>query len=86
MQVIDSDEDSGTPWICFDRNDWYGTQDYTCTTCLNHICYDGDCLDTHGRSSKNNWCTKCEKGFVGDVLYRTDVIVVKNKHAIIVKQ
>ena len=41
--VIDSDDDSDTLWICFDRDDWFGTQNYTCSGCLNHFCYDENC-------------------------------------------
>lgn len=50
-------------WICHDTETrWYGTQNYTCSGCLNHFCYDDDCINEH-RECSFNWCVKCEKGY-----------------------
>jgi len=54
-QVIGSND-----WVCLDGDDWHGTQEYTCSQCLKHFCYDEDCED---ESSLVNWCNKCEKGY-----------------------
>ena len=53
-QVIDSDE-----WVCLDGDEWHGTQNYTCSGCLKHFCYDDDCT---GGDGEITWCNKCEKG------------------------
>jgi len=43
-------------YIGFDGR-WYGSQNYTCSGCLNYFCFDSDCL------SEDNWCRKCEKEY-----------------------
>ena len=53
-------EDDENRWVpCESEGDdgereWYGTQNMTCSQCLNHICCREDCED-------DSWCKKCEK-------------------------
>ena len=47
-------------WIESEMNECYGTQNYTCSGCLNHFCDDEDCADEDG-TSYAAWCKKCEK-------------------------
>jgi len=54
-QVIDSDE-----WVCLGGDEWHGTQNYTCSGCLKHFCYDDDCT---GGDEEITWCQRCEKGY-----------------------
>jgi hypothetical protein len=53
-QVIYCDD-----WTCLDGDKWHGTQNYTCSGCLKHFCYDDDCIG----EDFINWCQKCEKGY-----------------------
>jgi len=49
-EVGDHDE-----WITLTpQTRWYGTQHFTCTQCLKHICWRDECGD-------DTWCKKCEK-------------------------
>ena len=41
--------------------DWYGTQNYACSQCVQHFCLHEDCADENGDNSK--WCRKCEKEY-----------------------
>jgi len=70
---------SDTLWICFDRDDWFGTQNYTCSGCLNHFCYDENCS-----ASFVNWCKICEKGYCPTCV-TSNVILAFKGSAMIVK-
>ena len=54
----------GTEWVGIDRDDidWYGTQNYTCSACVKHFCYDEDCNDENGDKCIT-WCENCEKEY-----------------------
>ena len=58
-QVIDTDNND---WVCLDGDEWHGSQNFTCSGCLNHFCYGLFCAAANGNSTVN-WCKKCEKGY-----------------------
>jgi len=39
-----------------------GAQNYTCSGCLSHFCFDDDCNDEDGNAFLE-WCTQCEKHY-----------------------
>ena len=56
-------EEEGEEWICLlEGSDWHGTQNYTCSGCLNHFCGRLGCTVANGNSTVN-WCKECEKGY-----------------------
>jgi len=46
--------------VDLDGGDPYGTQNYTCSMCLQHFCQSNDCVDVDG-TFYTTWCQKCEK-------------------------
>jgi len=58
--VDDEDEEE---WICrLDGDEWHGTQNFTCTKCVNHFCGRAGCIFTNDNSTVN-WCKECEKRY-----------------------
>ena len=53
---------TGDVWVHRERDEWYGSQNNTCSGCLNHFCYRLSCDAANGNSSVD-WCKKCEKGY-----------------------
>ena len=63
-------------WISRDRDsmeerewDWYGTQNYTCTKCVQHFCNHEECVDEN--EIRSTWCKKCQKEFCHDCVSMT---------------
>ena len=55
------EEDGEDEWICRSRLAiWYGTQNFTCSSCLVYFCQ--DCREEDGITN-SNWCKKCEKEY-----------------------
>jgi len=53
-QVVDTDDND---WVCLDGDEWHGSQNFTCSGCLNHFCYRLVCAAANGNSSVD-WCKK----------------------------
>jgi len=51
-------------WICREitEKDTYGTQNFTCSLCVNHFCDYDECRDENG-DAYSNWCKKCTKEY-----------------------
>ena len=54
-------------WVFLNRRmivcpSFKGTQNYTCSQCLVHFCFDDDCNDDEG-NQYINWCHGCEKHY-----------------------
>jgi hypothetical protein len=47
-------------WIGLRRDEWHGIQNYSCFACLNHFCYDENCVDEN-QDCYVQGCKKCEK-------------------------
>ena len=51
-------------WLGLQRDeDWYGIQNYTCSSCLVHFCYDAECLNDENGECIESWCKNCEKEY-----------------------
>jgi len=56
-------EEGGMAWVCSEEGDWYyGTQNFTCSGCLNFFCPRESCRDENG-DAYSNWCKKCTKEY-----------------------
>ena len=51
----------GSDWIFRSNSSAFGTQNFTCSQCLNHFCSGNDCLEDGNAHS--DWCCKCEKEY-----------------------
>ena len=49
-------------WMFRDVGMEQGAQNYTCSGCLKHFCFDEDCTDEDGNMFVE-WCTKCENHY-----------------------
>ena len=65
--------DNDNEWVCNEEGDeFYGTQEYTCSQCLKHFCIHEECVDENGICS--NWCKKCEKEYCKSCVAMTECV------------